>query len=48
VLLNIAKSIIPETSFGTIGANHVKIFLCASSIENLEEGMNRLEKNLEK
>ena len=47
-LLNIAKvGVIPGSAFGSAGVNHFRIS-CATSMELLEEGMNRIEKNLDK
>ena len=47
-LLNIAKvGVIPGSAFGPAGVNHFRIS-CATSMELLEEGMNRIEENLDK
>jgi aspartate/methionine/tyrosine aminotransferase len=47
-LLNIAKvGVIPGSAFGSAGANNFRIS-CATSMELLEEGMNRIEDNLDK
>jgi aspartate aminotransferase len=46
-LLNIAKvGVIPGSAFGSAGVNHFRIS-CATSMELLEEGMNRIEENLD-
>lgn len=47
-LLNTAKvGVIPGSAFGSAGAGNFRIS-CATSMELLEEGMNRMEDNLEK
>ena len=47
-LLNIAKvGVIPGSAFGSAGVNHFRIS-CATSMELLEEGMNRIEENMDK
>jgi aspartate/methionine/tyrosine aminotransferase len=47
-LLNIAKvGVIPGSAFGSAGASNFRIS-CAISMELLEEGMNRIEDNLDK
>ncbi len=46
--LNIAKvGVISGSAFGSAGVNHFRIS-CAASMELLEEGMNRIEENLDK